>query len=566
MDVFDIFGYNGDMDFPRIRKAIRYVIGTFFMFFIVLMAVVLVSGQGQFSVSLSPGDVISVDDGWYTKNADGSVTERNLPVRISADSDGIYRLYHTFYSVGYERYFCFYVHHQKIRVTLDGELLYAYEPEPTPSWIHTYRAFHHVVVIPQNMEGEMCVETEPLIKSAAGEYKSIVSGDSSGILFYILKARWYKLVVGLILSFVGIIFVLLSLMFGVYSKKDNLMRYLGSLMFVIGLWQMEESRALQLVFGSQSLHWCLEYVLPLFIPFFIFLFIYAIVGNRYRKTMLSLLTLDMGVTITQILLQITGTVQFTNTVFLSYALYIASFVVGLVLILKCMKFSSPALKGMFIGSMVAGLVLFVFNSFGIFSTPYTDALLLFGLLLIFVSLLLTVYQQTASRFEEIRMSEVYRRLAMVDISTGVGSRVAWYSFIDSFEDKPDRTEEACLIMFDMNNLKMINDTYGHMVGDRVIDSLCRCIEKAFSRGGKVYRVGGDEFICYCDKVPEKKVYQMLSAFDELVSEQALEEYPFTVAYGAAFFIPRTKKDFETAQTEADKRMYECKEAMKSGRS
>jgi hypothetical protein len=58
---------------------------------------------------------------------------------------------------------------------------------------------------------------------------------------------------------------------------------------------------------------------------------------------------------------------------------------------------------------------------------------------------------------------------------------------------------------------------------------------------------------------------MLLVFDSYVEEQSTVAHAFSVAYGSSFFVPHSKSDFKLAQAEADKRMYECKQAMKSKR-
>lgn len=51
----------------------------------------------------------------------------------------------------------------------------------------------------------------------------------------------------------------------------------------------------------------------------------------------------------------------------------------------------------------------------------------------------------------------------------------------------------CLILFDVNRFKAINDTYGHQTGDEVLRVICNCIISVLRRGEKLFRIGGDEF-------------------------------------------------------------------------
>ena len=50
-----------------------------------------------------------------------------------------------------------------------------------------------------------------------------------------------------------------------------------------------------------------------------------------------------------------------------------------------------------------------------------------------------------------------------------------------------------VLLVDMNNLKLINDQFGHAVGDCAMTSMARCLNKVFEPHGMVARIGGDEF-------------------------------------------------------------------------
>lgn len=58
----------------------------------------------------------------------------------------------------------------------------------------------------------------------------------------------------------------------------------------------------------------------------------------------------------------------------------------------------------------------------------------------------------------------------------------------------DKTKDYTVVCFDLNNLKVINDTYGHAKGDLLIKSAADVIGETFEKHGFVGRMGGDEFI------------------------------------------------------------------------
>ena len=96
-----------------------------------------------------------------------------------------------------------------------------------------------------------------------------------------------------------------------------------------------------------------------------------------------------------------------------------------------------------------------------------------------------------SRDEQIGQisKEVY-----VDVLTGVGSKAAYTKKVDELNAGiAAGNRQFGIVMVDMNDLKMINDTYGHEKGDEYIKGCCRKICDTFKHS-PVFRIGGDEFI------------------------------------------------------------------------
>lgn len=78
-------------------------------------------------------------------------------------------------------------------------------------------------------------------------------------------------------------------------------------------------------------------------------------------------------------------------------------------------------------------------------------------------------------------------LGYVDALTGIPNRRAFE------EDRKNIPAFQTFILFDVDNLKQLNDTFGHLFGDKILRSCARILGKATDRVGKAYRLGGDEF-------------------------------------------------------------------------
>lgn len=128
--------------------------------------------------------------------------------------------------------------------------------------------------------------------------------------------------------------------------------------------------------------------------------------------------------------------------------------------------------------------------------------------------------------------------------------------------------EFAVCMFDCDDLKYINDKYGHEKGDEYLKTATRLICKIFKHS-PVFRIGGDEFISFL-KDEDFDIYEELiakfEAETEAVNKAALHEWEcINLSFGLAEYNPHTDKSVEDTASRADKLMYENKRERKSGR-
>jgi diguanylate cyclase (GGDEF)-like protein len=110
----------------------------------------------------------------------------------------------------------------------------------------------------------------------------------------------------------------------------------------------------------------------------------------------------------------------------------------------------------------------------------------FGLLIMSIGFLLLASENIRRNFEE---------LAMVDALTGVRSRRAVVEIGHDLFQRSRRSERPfSLMMLDLDHFKLVNDKYGHQVGDLVLQGFCRRIETALRSSDVLGRLGGEEFV------------------------------------------------------------------------
>lgn len=106
--------------------------------------------------------------------------------------------------------------------------------------------------------------------------------------------------------------------------------------------------------------------------------------------------------------------------------------------------------------------------------------------------------------------------SQTDEITGLLNRRAYEEDIYANNDRPHE-DDFVYISIDVNGLKNVNDTKGHTAGDELIVGSCHCMKKCLGPYGKLYRIGGDEFVAIlsCD---EKKLKKILADFDDTLAK------------------------------------------------
>ncbi|MBR4343862.1 MAG: GGDEF domain-containing protein [Lachnospiraceae bacterium] len=142
----------------------------------------------------------------------------------------------------------------------------------------------------------------------------------------------------------------------------------------------------------------------------------------------------------------------------------------------------------------------------------------------------------------------------LDILTGANNRVSFYADTRKLDFKGD----ISVFSIDLNDLKKINDTKGHLAGDEAIRSAAKLIRKCLLRGAHLYRIGGDEFVIVCFGIPEEKVKNMES---RLKVEMLGSKYSFAIGRATM----ETGEKFDDVYIRADREMYKNKREMKGER-
>ncbi len=125
-----------------------------------------------------------------------------------------------------------------------------------------------------------------------------------------------------------------------------------------------------------------------------------------------------------------------------------------------------------------------------------------------------------------------------------------------------------LIFMDLNDFKMVNDTYGHEAGDALLNIVAKRLQNSIREKDKAFRIGGDEFVVVIHGTHDKKFYEgvMARMRQNVAREVVLSDVTLNVSISAGYArCPEDGTKFEDVVKKADDAMYENKRLMKAGR-
>lgn len=156
-----------------------------------------------------------------------------------------------------------------------------------------------------------------------------------------------------------------------------------------------------------------------------------------------------------------------------------------------------------------------------------------------------------------------RQMAYTDSLTGVKNTHAYIEKEKKIDDgiAAGELKEFGVIVFDLNGLKLVNDTRGHEAGDRLIQDACRMICRKFKHS-PVFRIGGDEFVALLEGEDYENRKRLLAEFEDQ-AEENIRSGGVVIASGLAVFRPGHDNSYRRVFERADRRMYDRKGALKA---
>lgn len=164
--------------------------------------------------------------------------------------------------------------------------------------------------------------------------------------------------------------------------------------------------------------------------------------------------------------------------------------------------------------------------------------------------------------ERKKMEEQLLILSLTDELTGLYNRRGFMTMAEQQMKVAERMKKGMhLLSADLDNLKWINDTHGHKVGDEVLRETADILRETFRKVDIIARIGGDEFVVFMlesDIAGTDFVESRLEETLESHNARAGRDFRISLSTGVAFYSPGERCSVEDLLVQADKLMYEKK--------
>lgn len=411
------------------------------------------------------------------------------------------------------------------------------------------------------------IATEPN-KIAGLEDISMESNDN--IINSFVTKNLLIICVALPLFVFGVVLFILSLLKIIINSEVRQLCWIAPVYIFVSIWLLAHYKIFQIWSNDLRLINSIEYFSFYVgsIPFLIF-FREFITGKVYKKISSILIGVLVIFDIVAVFMHFADIAHYAALLPI-FHIIVAINIIYLVVysIIKRDKIKKDIdisfLFSMFFVVFIITLEVIRYYFYGIFKWPILSYSLMPAAIIFFV--LSMVYKYIIGMLRKIYKKgeqENLLDLAFTDQLTQVPNRTKCEEYMRTLSGKIN--ESYTVINLDLNNLKYVNDTFGHHIGDEMIYAGAQIIKDTFSIYGQVGRMGGDEFIAIITITDKGEIEKLLKDLNNKINgynRENSKEFTLSIAYGYAIKVKNSTESIWKIYEEADKVMYECKKKQK----
>jgi diguanylate cyclase (GGDEF)-like protein len=505
-----------------------------------------------------------LENGWVLDLGD-STQHVSVPDEFDVKQGEVLKLFRTLpENIEEGTSICFKTKHTRVCAMVDDEVIYSFGWDDEEIIGNTPGSIWNVIEIKQEHAGKkLTILTKSSYSFESGDVYSVVMGDKSDVLLYVLKESFVKFFLSCIPLVLGVILiVIIPFIRHIVNTKPFL--YDGIFLTIVGIWEITESDYMQFLFQNAYTMQILNFIVFGFLPVATVMAFEAM--NMIKKHFSGIFIVNIIVYAVYIGLQILNIVDFHESIWIIHAIIVAD---GVKMFKDSYAYYSNLDKTSFIPAAIAFFSIIVASVIDIYrwyiipdsgNGAFFRGTMIFFIVCMSISVIYTTLAIQKSNVEK----ETIINMAYTDTLTGLRNRRC---FDDDTEKLVNNKSNFTVVAIDMNGLKKINDELGHKYGDEAIKYLADELKKFEEYGEKSYRMGGDEFHVICTNISLNQIEEICQMInEELSKKEFFPGEPLQMAYGYFRFSATTDKELYRVLAQADKKMYEKKMKMKEERT
>ncbi len=453
--------------------------------------------------------------------------------------------------------------YSNVKIYADNTLIY--EIKKTDSCLVNSGAYRSVLFdIPNNIKDpyiKVCVE--PLLNSKTETLiKNIVIGRKSDILMKKLQHDSLSIIISFLLIANFIIALIVNFKIRNFLKSEHYsIFHLSILGFIASIYFLAQLWTTNYFFGNIHVFiYFAEYMSLLLILIPTCLFVKYKVDVKFAIFFDIIVFILLLTTLIQFILTILKISEFKEMIIISHFVMSITIIFILIFIFFTDSKKYPSKRSLFI-PMVAMIISTIIPL--IYYFIYKILVIKNLTLIISVSLILLEAKELYAKYmfykKEQISKDIYKNLAITDCLTGLFNRQAHEDFIKNIEEAK---VAGWILSIDLNNLKYINDKFGHSKGDQLILNFAKILKELEADNNNInsFRIGGDEFFIFIKENKDFNVEQLVNKLKDIYSQSNDFEDYFVPSFSAGFnyYDPEGSSRIIDIYNLADKLMYNDK--------
>lgn len=404
---------------------------------------------------------------------------------------------------------------QDVRFYVDGELRSEYHTDKTR--LNGKNSASRYVFCPTSEKdaGKMLqIELTTHTDNYSGVVNTVYCGDKGDIWASIFRDYGLETIIAFFLLFVGLVTIIFSVALGIAYHTRFDMEYLGWCILMGAAWMLGESKLRQLWIPNVSILSAVCFLVILLCPVPVLIYMDSVQKKRYTRMYHAIGYAAVADFVVCTLLHLAGVKDFIETLPVSQGILVITFLA------VCTTFGIDFFRkraGEYGLTLIGMLIAMMSVVVEVVSTYYVVVL---SGIFTGIGMLVLLFANIVRIVQSVRDMEIQKKRIEkenYDHLTGLPMRSRGEAMIADLIMEQD----GCLVFCDMDNLKKINDIYGHKAGDRALGCLGTLL-KDVGEPSVACRLGGDEFLLFLPEATkdqaQERIKQLFAQFIEKKDE------------------------------------------------